>query len=134
MRKMKKMQIAMEAGIFLFLLVLILLALIMFNYNVQQEFLADRNAEDVRKIGETIADNINAAVTVGDGYEGTFTIAFYLSSGDDYDFQLFSAEQRIILNYTTGSYSARLLTSNVTGTIKKGSNKIKNVNGGIRIE
>jgi hypothetical protein len=86
---------------------------------------------DAEKVGGTAATNINIAFSVGDGYSAIFYLPYGLTDSN-YTFVIFKPEQRLEIDYGQNYFKTfPLLTSNITGNLTQGMNKIKNSNGGI---
>lgn len=94
----------------------------------------NRNALEAEKAGGIAATNINIAVSVGDGYSSKFFMPYSLSNSN-YSINITKEEQWLELTYQdTFTKRFSILTSNVTGAVKYGENRIRNANGEIILE
>ena len=85
---------------------------------------------EANRILNLIRDRINTAYLEGHGFSIGLVIPEKIGV---YDYTLDIEENSLWLTINEFSYSSRLLTSNITGNLQGGENKIENVNGGIVI-
>jgi hypothetical protein len=85
---------------------------------------------EANRILNLATDRINTAYLEGHGFSISLVIPEKIGV---YDYTLDIEENSLWLTINEVSYSNRLLTSNVTGNLQGGENKIENVNGGIVI-
>ena len=129
-----KGQISMEIlsyYIILFGVFLLTLILVVANQRAIEE---EKSNMDARRILITAKNEIDIATNVGDGYSHSFFLPQVLQSGKDYNISVSSEAQEIRIVYNERNVTLPLLTNNVTSTIKKGNNIIKNSKGMITFE
>jgi uncharacterized protein (UPF0333 family) len=129
-----KAQVSLEIMIYIILLLLMLSIVSFAAINRSQSILTEKTNMDARRVAKLIAIEIDTAVSVGDGYRNEFSLPQYLYNTRNYTITLSPEYQRIYVDWGNSSYPVPLLTSNITGTPKKGVNIIKNENGLIKIE
>lgn len=122
-------QISIEFMIFVTILALIVIALLWNNLSLQNRMIGIKTNVEAQKLSDSIAFEINAAVKAGDGYERDFYVenSFFGIS----NFNISVEEYYASIDWSERSVSSRIITKNITGTISKGWNQIKNVNGEI---
>ncbi len=128
-----KGQISMEfitfLGVILLLFAFASYAAITSTLNI----ISENEITDARRIATTIAQEVNIAVEVGTGYTHSFYLPEYLYGGLSYTVN--SSQSRFVyIQWKDRSYYLPVLADNVTDTVKKGQNTIKNVGGVIVFE
>ena len=98
-----------------------------YNSSYYSNLNAIRVYEDARRIGDSIASEINLALKAGDGYSRVFYIPEKILNS--YDYNISVKNYRIYLFWAAGSYQATILTSGIVGELKKGENYLRNVGG-----
>src|SRR3989344_2025071 len=129
-----KGQVSMEIlsyYIILFGVFLVTLILVVSNQRALEE---EKINMDARRILVATKNEIDVATNVGDGYSHSFFIPHVLQGGGEYDISISSGSQEIRIVYNERNVTLPLLTSNITSTIKKGNNIIKNAKGLITFE
>ena len=129
-----KGQISMEIlsyYIILFGVFLLTLILVVANQRAIEE---EKSNMDARRILITAKNEIDIATNVGNGYSHSFFLPQVLQGGGNYDISVSSESQEIRIVYNERNVTLPLLTNNVTSTIKKGNNIIKNSKGMITFE
>lgn len=112
-------------GLFTFLIML-LIVMIFVSYRDKFEIL--QYTEDVYagNVIEKVRMAINTAVIEGDGFSSEFTVPASLN-GAAYNVTVYG--NNIYLEWSGNSRTGRVITSNITGAITKGVNRISNVGG-----
>ena len=127
---MRKAQIAMEFMIIfsVFLIAIILIVLAVWN-NIAN---AEKSSIDFEAGGilKLASGRINTAYLEGDGFSIGLAIPEKIGV---YDYTLQFEGSTLWLYVNQISYPGKLLTTSITGTLAKGENTIKNVNGTIVI-
>jgi hypothetical protein len=125
-----KAQIAVEFIIIfgVFLIAVIVIALASWN-NVANAEKTAVDFEAYRVLGMA-SDRINTAFLEGDGFSTGLVLPGKIGV-HDYTIELDGNE--LFIHVNQASFSGRLLTDNVTGTLAKGDNTISNVNGAVVI-
>jgi hypothetical protein len=127
---MRKAQIAMEFMIIfsVFLIAIILIVLAVWN-NIAN---AEKSSIDFEagRILKLASGRINTAYLEGDGFSIGLAIPEKIGV---YDYTLQFEGSTLWLYVNQISYPGKLLTTSITGTLAKGENTIKNVNGTIVI-
>jgi hypothetical protein len=129
-----KAQVAMETIVYAGVL---MLALGVAAYTaVQREttILSERISLDARSVAEGVADEINIASGVGDGYSHVFTIPEHLAGTVNYTVEVLNNERKVYVFRGNSSYAAPVLASNISGSIRRGVNYIRNEDGVVMIE
>jgi hypothetical protein len=129
-----KGQISMEMMsyyIILFGVFLVTFIVVVSNQRIIEE---EKTVMDARRILVMAKNEIDVATNVGDGYSHSFFLPQFLQGGVDYSISVSSETQEINIVYNDRNISLPLLTSNVTSSIKKGNNIIKNAKGLITFE
>jgi hypothetical protein len=125
-----KAQVAMEFMIIfgLFLVGLTVTAISAWNSVAN----AERTSMDfeAKRITNMATGRINTAYLEGNGFSINMTIPERIGTND---YLMFLEGSTLMLQVNGILYSGRLLTPNITGSISKGENMVKNVNGGIVI-
>jgi len=125
-----KAQVAMEFMIIfgLFLVGLTVTAISAWNSVAS----AERTSMDfeAKRITNMATGRINTAYLEGNGFSINMTIPERIGTND---YLMFLEGSTLMLQVNGILYSGRLLTPNITGSISKGENMVKNVNGGIVI-
>lgn len=93
------------------------------NFNTITE---QRNSE-FQNIADRIGYELDIATSIGPGYSKNFTLP---STVLGLTYNIIIIENLVVLN-TTQSYTSKIITKNITGTIDTGNNKIENRNGQI---
>jgi len=125
-----KVQVAIEFMIIFaaFLLALTIIVIASWNNVVN----INRSALDfeANRILNLAANRINTAYLEGDGFSIDLAVPEKVGS---YEYTLEIEGNMLWLNLNEMSYHRMLLTSNITGILKKGVNTIRNVEGGVVI-
>lgn len=125
-----KAQVAIEFMIIFaaFLVALIFVVLAAWN-NIANIDKSSIDFEADRILG-LIANRINTAYLEGDGFSIGLAVPEKIGV---YDYAIGIEENMVWLTVNEISYSRRLLTSNITGSIRGGMNTLENLNGEIVI-
>lgn len=83
-----------------------------------------RNMESM-KISEWIGYEIDIATSIGDGYSKNFTLPDTIVGGT---YSVLITDNLVIVN-STETYTTKIVTPNITGTIQPGDNYIENREG-----
>jgi hypothetical protein len=130
----RKAQISVEFLSYYIMLTIIFMAvigLIISNMNIVEK---ERLGMDAKRVLITAKNEIDIAIGVGDGYSRQFSLPQVLYSGSNYTIDISPDFQLIYVYYENKNISLPILTDNITATIKKGTNIIKNTNGMISFE
>lgn len=93
--------------------------------------LEERKRAEANRISSDIVDAINTAVIEGDGFSITFTTPPDIL-GTNYTLNI--DDGALLVEWSNHTLSKTILTKNVYGTLKKGTNTVRNENGQIFIE
>ena len=125
-----KAQIAIEFMIIFgaFLIAIILIATISWNNMVN----INRSTVDFEsnRILNLVSGKIDTSYLQGHGFSINVTVPERIQN---YNYTIEIEGLLLWIQIDEASFSKRLLTSNITGTLSKGTNRIENVNGGIVI-
>ena len=99
------------------------------NLSLDYKMIDIKSNIEAKKFCDEIGFEINAAVKAGDGYERDFYVKNNFFGASDFD--NYVRNYSVSINWDKKSVSCRIITENITGTISKGWNQIKNVNGEI---
>ncbi len=88
---------------------------------------------DARRIASAVAQEINSAVEIGDGYFHSFSLPALLNTAENYTINA-SDGGFVTVDWSEGTYSLPVLANSVSGSVKKGKNMIKNTGGVITFE
>jgi len=113
-------------GVFLAALIMVVLASWNNLVNINQSSLQF----EVDRVLDKVSSHINTAYLAGDGFSTNFTVPEKIMNTN---FTLYYEGSGIWLRIGGKDYFRKLLTENVTGNITGGTNRIKNLNGRIRI-
>ncbi|MBC8501488.1 MAG: hypothetical protein ISS25_04400 [Nanoarchaeota archaeon] len=125
----RKGQIALEfMSLTIIGLILALVILVGFVV-VLQDTLEDRKAAEIKDLGFQIQRELILASEVHEGYSRDIDIPEYIGK---YDYTIINNERVLILTVDDVDYPFPIPKTN--GTIKKGTNTIKNIGGEVVIE
>jgi len=99
----------------------IYLVILQSNFSAIKE---KRNMESM-KISEWIGYEIDIATSIGDGYSKNFTLPDTIIGGT---YSVIVTDNLVIVN-STETYTTKIITPNITGTIQSGDNYIENRDG-----
>ncbi len=85
---------------------------------------------EANRILNLVSNRINTAYLEGDGFSINLAVPGKIGQ-QNYTLEI--EDKMLWLTVNEISYHSRLLTPDITGSIQKGTNNIKNVNGGIVI-
>jgi hypothetical protein len=91
---------------------------------------ADNEVDDARRIAAVVAQEINLAVEIGDGYNHEFFLPAAIYGGKDYTVT-FTEAKFVYVNWDGKHFSLPVLTANLQGNVNKGGVKIRNSEGAI---
>lgn len=130
-----KGQSGIELAVYFSFLLMLLIVLSVETADRTKAISRSREILEAQRVGEIAAANIDVAVSVGDGYSSKFYLPFGLTDSN-YSLQIFPSSQRLEMIYTDNNFSRifPILTNNVTGSLKQGQNRIRNVKGEIIID
>jgi hypothetical protein len=86
---------------------------------------------DAQGISNQIASEINLGIKAGDGYTRTFYLPYGVSNAFNYNVS--TGNYLVILRWSNSSVQSTILTKTINGTVAKGQNTIKNLNGNIYV-
>lgn len=114
---------------------LVFLVVLIITLQKQDESYGMQVFLDAKRVGQSIADNINMISRNGDGYYRYFSVPSYLQGYTDYNISV--ADGFLEIRYNSENWAAQLITENVTMLdLKKGDNEtncIINKLGGVVI-
>ena len=115
--------------------VMLMLAVAMISIADREDVLYEsRIGISSKTVAESVASEINIALSVGDGYSNSFSLPTTLLGGINYTIDLDKESQRVYIEWRNRTLFFPILTSEVTGNPKKGNNTIRNENGAIIFE
>lgn len=121
----------MEFIAFVSILILILFLTVYYNSSIYIQMNSAKIYNDAQTISDQAASEINLALKVGDGYSRVFYTPNRISNAFDYN--ITANDYLVILSWSGGSTHSVILTKNLTGSLAKGQNLIKNLNGSIYV-
>jgi len=124
-----KGQISIEFLILISILTIIILLFLWNNLSLDYKMIGIKSNVEAKKFCDQIAFEINAAVKAGDGYERRFFVKDNFFGASDFD--IYVGSYSVSIDWDEKSVSCRIITKNTTGSISKGWNNIKNINGEI---
>lgn len=131
----QKGQGAPEFNTVIAMVMLVFLIILIIVYQKQDDSLKLQKFLDAQKVTQSVADNINMMSRNGDGYYRYFSIPKYLQGYTDYNLSV--ADNFLEITYAGETWSAGLLTSNVSIIrMRKGDNEtncVSNAGGEIII-
>lgn len=129
-----KGQTAVEMIIYIGFMMLILTVAMVSIVDREIILRQERIGMDSKAVAETVASEINIALSVGNGYSHSFYLPDTLFGEVNYTIYIESNAQRVVIDWEDRSTFLPILTASVTGDPKKGYNKIINQGGVITIE
>lgn len=123
-------QASIEFVVFVSILFTILLLTIYYNSSYYVQLSSAKIFNDAQALSDQVASEINIALKAGDGYTRAFYIPTKVSNSLDYSLKI--ENYRVKISWSDLSTQSIILTKNVTGTVIKGQNLIKN-NGTIYV-
>lgn len=128
-------QVAIEAIAIFGLLLFIGLSFYFFEYIRSMQVLEERLSMDERRVAYALAGEINTAAIVGDGYSHAFELPDSFQAGIDYSVEVNTSFQEVRVNWSESTLNiASIITSNVSGSPRKGLNTVRNSGGVVFIE
>jgi hypothetical protein len=125
------LQASLEFFVLVSLLIIILTGVMYFSSSYYYQFNQLQIYSEANKISESIAGEINLALKAGDGYSRIFYIPEKILNAIDFEINVTS--YRVYVYWNGGSTQSVIYTKNINGTLKKGENWIRNVNGEIYV-
>jgi len=125
------LQASLEFFILVSLLIIILTGVMYFSSSYYYQFNQLQIYSEANKISQSIASEINLALKAGDGYSRIFYIPEKILNSIDFEINVTS--YRVYVYWNGGSTQSVIYTKNINGTLKKGENWIRNVNGEIYV-
>jgi len=125
------LQASLEFFVLVSLLIIILTGVMYFSSSYYYQFNQLQIYSEANKISESIANEINLALKAGDGYSRIFYIPEKISNAIDFEINVTS--YRVYIYWNGGSTQSVIYTKNIIGSLKKGENWIRNVNGEIYV-
>ena len=131
---MAKGQVSVEIlSYYIILFGVFLVTLILIVYN-QRSIEEERTIMHAKNLLVSVKNEIDIAVNVGDGYSHSFFLPYLIQNGKNYSISVLPEYHTIFIEFDSRNISLPLLTDNITATIRKGQNIIKNKNGMITFE
>jgi len=128
-----KGQIAVEFIFYVGIILAILMTVVFVFGSKSKAIYTDKVSMDMQKISELLAEEINIAVSVGDGYSHEFFVPQKAYNGEIYSVIIKPEYYRVYAEWKNFTYSSSVVTSNITGNFHAGKNKISNSNGVVYI-
>jgi len=125
------LQASLEFFILVSLLIIILTGVMYFSSSYYYQFNQLQIYSEANKISQSIASEINLALKAGDGYSRIFYIPEKILNSIDFEVNVTS--YRVYVYWNGGSTQSVIYTKNINGTLKKGENWIRNINGEIYV-
>jgi len=129
-----KAQVSLEFFSYYIILSIVFLIVMLLIIDNQKNMNEERTNADARRLLVFAKNEIDIAVNVGDGYSHAFILPDLLQGGVNYMIFVLPDYQTILVSYNDRNVSLPVLTDNITSTIKKGKNVIKNSKGMITFE
>ncbi|MEM0475443.1 MAG: hypothetical protein QW343_01485 [Candidatus Norongarragalinales archaeon] len=129
-RRMPRGQAGVEFMTIVGLLGLMLLIVFAISFNQRGEVAIQSSVYYGWSLCQQIASEVNTAVGVGDGFERIFYLPLDVN-GEKYSISIAPSEQAVFVSWAGYSCRAPLVTSQLTGSLQPGANKVKNNNGSI---
>lgn len=120
-------QVSLEFVVLVSILFTILLLTIYYNSSYYVQLSSAKIFNDAQAMSDQVASEINMALKAGDGYTRVFYAPPKISNALDYNLEI--ENYRVKLGWLDLSTQSIILTKNVTGTVIKGQNLIKNLDG-----
>jgi hypothetical protein len=117
----------MEFMVLVSILILILLLTINYNSSFFLRMSLEKNYNDAQSISDQVASEINLALKAGDGYSRIFFIPYKISDAFDYEIKV--DNYLVTVSWSNRFTQSVILSKNITGSLVKGQNLIKNING-----
>jgi len=124
-------QVSLEFVVLVSILFTILLLTIYYNSSYYVQLNSAKIFNDAQAVSDQIASEIDMALKAGDGYTRAFYAPTKISNTLDYTLEI--ENYRVKLGWSGLSTQSIILTKNVTGTVVKGQNLIKNLDGSIYV-
>jgi hypothetical protein len=125
------LQASLEFFVLVSLLIIILTVVMYFSSSYYYQFNQLQIYSEANKISQSIASEINLALKAGDGYSRIFYIPEKILNAIDFEINVENYRVYVYLN--GDSTQSIIYTKNINGTLKKGENWIRNVNGEIYV-
>ena len=125
------LQASLEFFVLVSLLIIILTGVMYFSSSYYYQFNQLQIYSEANKISQSIASEINLALKAGDGYSRIFYIPEKILNAIDFEINVTS--YRVYVYWNGGSTQSVIYTKSINGTLKKGENWIRNVNGEIYV-
>jgi hypothetical protein len=125
------LQASLEFFVLVSLLIIILIGVMYFSSSYYYQFNQLQIHSEANKISQSIASEINLALKAGDGYSRIFYIPEKILNAINFEINVTS--YRVYVYWNGGSTQSVIYTKNIIGSLKKGENWIRNVNGEIYV-
>jgi hypothetical protein len=102
------------------------------NESLRTKLMEGRALVEVRNLCDEIAFEINSAVKAGHGYGRSFRVPEDLFGVSN--FSILVRDYTTIIRWDGTSTSCKLLVEGVVGSVRKGWNVVRNLNGTIYVE
>lgn len=119
-------QLSIEIMALFAFLIMFLSAIMFVSYRDKLEIIRYTDEVYARNILETIRMSINTGVIEGSGFSTEFTIPQTLNGAA---YNITASGNSMYLTWSGNYQKIRVITSNITGNITRGVNKIRNENG-----
>ena len=133
-RANSKAEVSVEILSYYIILSLVFMTSLILIVNIQDRIDEEGITMDAKSLVIFAKNEIDTAISVGDGYSSKFFLPHSLYAGVNYDILINPEYQEISISYRGKSISLPLLTEDILPEIKKGENVIKNSNGMIIFE
>ncbi len=122
-----KGQMTIEFMVLLSVLIVMFTLFIFGEMSLRERSFNIKADEEIEKLCERTAFEINSAVRFGDSYRRSFYIEETLFGVSNFDIVV--SDYAVFIDWDHGSKACIISTKNITGEIKTGWNLIENING-----
>lgn len=120
-------QVSVEFMVLVSILILILLLTINYSSSFYLQINLEKNYNDAQAISDQVASEINLALKAGDGYSRIFFIPYKIS--DTFDYNMKVDNYLVTVSWSNRFTQSIISSKNITGSLAKGQNLIKNMDG-----
>lgn len=131
---MKKAQVSLEFMIIASVALVIFLIFLSGYYEKIGPLQSNRKRIKASQLSSKSAQSINDVFLAGEGTSKTFYLPDYLPGNQEYNITVYPDSRSVYIDWGEGEAGAKFLTTNITGNLSKGRNKVTNEGGGIAIE
>ncbi|MBD3155264.1 MAG: hypothetical protein GF368_01250 [Candidatus Aenigmarchaeota archaeon] len=126
-----KAQVSVEFLVY-FGFLLLVSSLFLANHLSNSQKLSNLKMEvESQEIADKVSFEINSAVIAGNGYERNFYLEEKIGGFSNYTVEI--GDYYVLIDWDGRSKISKASTKSINGTIEKGWNLIRNINGGIYV-